>query len=233
MSLPLFYSAGYNGEVKLQLDEANSRHMVSVLRMEEGELVRLTDGKGHLLTCSITDAHKKKAVVELQEKIFIPPRPARVSIAISLVKNPSRLEWFLEKATEIGVASIIPLICHRTEKQHFRHDRMQQILVSALLQSQQAWLPELSEPVAFSRLVSTGKYSAKWIAHCLDADKRSLRAMGPATNDQLLLVGPEGDFTPEEISQALEQGFVPVTLGENRLRTETAGLVGATLLCTG
>lgn len=231
MSLPYFYLPQYDGSDAIQLDEPTSRHMVSVLRMVEGEQLNLTDGKGHLLLCTITDAHKKRASVKVVEKRFEPPKPAAVTIAISLVKNVSRLEWFLEKSTEIGVAEIIPLLCHRTEKQHFRYERMQQILVSALLQSQQVWLPLLREPQAFNSLVQQPGYDQKWIAHCLETDRRSLRLQGPAIGNQVLLIGPEGDFTPEEIELAISKGYVPVTLGNTRLRTETAGLVGATLLC--
>lgn len=231
MSLPYFYSPQFDGSDIIQLDEPGSRHMISVLRMEAGDALHLTDGKGHLLRCIITDAHKKKATVKVVEKKFEPSKPDAVSIAISLVKNVSRLEWFLEKATEIGVAEIIPLLCHRTEKQHFRFDRMQQILVSAMLQSQQQWLPLLQEPRSFSSQVQLSGYDQKWIAHCLETDRRSLRQQEPATGKQVLLIGPEGDFTPEEIDLALSQGYVPVTLGGSRLRTETAGLVGATLLC--
>lgn len=231
MSLPYFYLPHYDGSEVIQLDEPASRHMISVLRMEEGEQLNLTDGKGHLLLCTIADAHKKRASVSVVEKRFEPPKTAAVTIAISLVKNVSRLEWFLEKATEVGVAEIIPLLCHRTEKQHFRYDRMQQILVSAMLQSQQVWLPVLQEPQGFTALVQQSGFDQKWIAHCLETDRRSLRLQGPATGKQVLLIGPEGDFTPEEIELAISNGYVPVTLGNTRLRTETAGLVGATLLC--
>lgn len=231
MSLPYFYLARYDGANTIQLDEPTSRHMVSVLRMEQGEQLNLTDGKGHLLRCTLTDVHKKKAAVRVEEKRFEPAKTEAVAIGISLVKNPSRLEWFLEKATEIGLSEIFPLLCHRTEKQHFRFDRMQQILVSAMLQSQQVWLPVLHEPLAFSNLVKEEGFAHKWIAHCLETDRRSLRKQEPAGGRQVLLIGPEGDFTQEEIELAISNGYVPVTLGDTRLRTETAGLVGATLLC--
>lgn len=231
MALPFFYLNHYQGEDRILLDEANSRHMIAVLRMQPGEEVLLTDGKGNLLHCRINDAHKKKAIVDLIKKDVLPPSSKKITIAISPVKNTARFEWFLEKATEIGVSAIIPLIAQRTEKQQFRHDRMQQILISALLQSQQVWLPELTQPVRFADLMKQQNYSQKWIAHCLDSDRKSLRNQTTTGANQLLLIGPEGDFTPQEIEQALQEGFEAVTLGETRLRTETAGLVGASLLC--
>ncbi|WP_290795529.1 RsmE family RNA methyltransferase [Flavihumibacter sp. UBA7668] len=231
MALPFFYLNQYQGEDRILLDEANSRHMVAVLRMQTGEGVQLTDGKGNLLQCRISEAHKKKAIVDLIKKEVLPPPVKKITIAISPVKNTTRFEWFLEKATEIGVSAIIPLIAQRTEKQQFRHDRMQQILISALMQSQQAWLPELIQPVRFADLIKQENYSQKWIAHCLDTERKSLRTQIGAGNNQLLLIGPEGDFTPQEIELALQAGFEAVTLGDTRLRTETAGLVGATLLC--
>ena len=153
-------------------------------------------------------------------------------MAISLIKNTSRFEWFLEKATEIGVSAIIPLICERTEKQNFRVDRMKSVLVSAMLQSQQTFLPLLREPVKFHDLI-TSEFddSKKFIAHCLDeSNKTQLHLQISKSSNQLILIGPEGDFTPAEIEAALQNNFIPVALGETRLRTETAGIVAATLL---
>lgn len=233
MALPYFYwPEAVTGSI-LTLDEANSRHMVSVLRMEKGEPLHLTDGRGNLYTAEIVDPHKKKCTVEIRSAEFFEHPQASVTIAISPLKNVSRMEWFLEKATEIGVAEIIPLLCQRTEKQHIRQDRMQQILVSAMLQSQQVWLPVLHEMQAFPVILPRLAYDRSYIAHCLPETRQSLRALGPATNRQILLIGPEGDFSADEIRQALQLGFEPVDLGENRLRTETAGIVGATLLCIG
>jgi 16S rRNA (uracil1498-N3)-methyltransferase len=231
MALPFFYLSQPAPNDLVQLDEDTSRHIVSVLRMENGEELHLTDGKGWLFTAIVTDAHKKKCTVTIRERKFVERNVGSVGIGISLLKNVSRLEWFLEKATELGVAEILPLICHRTEKQHFRFDRMQQILVSAMLQSQQVWLPLLREPQPISQVMTHAVYQQKWIAHCTDTDKKSLRSEGPRDHAQLLLIGPEGDFTPEEIELALSHGFEPVALGDTRLRSETAGMTGAVLLC--
>ncbi|WEK37567.1 MAG: RsmE family RNA methyltransferase [Candidatus Pseudobacter hemicellulosilyticus] len=236
MSLPIFYLDTPAGKgAFLTLPEEASRHIVQVLRMKTGERIRLADGRGQLLVAAITDDHKKKCTVQVLEAASVTPPARRISIGISLLKNNSRLEWFLEKATEIGVTEIIPLLCERTERQHFRHDRMNSILISAMLQSQQAWLPVLHEPVAFPqlfRLEDIGKIPQRLIAHCEPAEKQSLTAI-PGSDTRLLLIGPEGDFTPEEIALALEHGFVPVSLGETRLRTETAGVVAAALLKMG
>lgn len=233
MALPYFYVKDPAEDDLLWLDEPNSKHAIAVLRMQEGEQLHLTDGKGQLLTAAIVSPHKKKCAIRLLEKTTATRPRARVSIAISPVKNTTRLEWFLEKATEIGVAEIIPLICQRTEKLHFRFERMEQILISAMLQSQQVWLPHLHEPQPFSKVVQLTGFERKWIAHCLPTSRRSLREEGVALTDQLLLIGPEGDFTPTEIESAIQANCIPVTLGNSRLRTETAGMAGATLLCIG
>jgi len=232
MSLPFFYIENFDSSLQeLLLDEDNSRHVVSVLRMQAGEAMHLTDGKGSLLTASITDAHKKKCRVAITGIQHTEPAAATTAIGISLVKNPVRFEWFLEKATEIGIAAIFPLLCTRTEKQHFRYDRMKNVLVSALLQSRQTWLPVLHEPMKFEKVIGAEGFPQKFIAHCIE-DKKQQLASGLiiAASSRLVLIGPEGDFTAEEIAMALAHDFVPVALGETRLRTETAGLVAAVLL---
>lgn len=231
MDLPFFYHPEINaGLQSLLLDEDTSRHVVQVLRMQPGEQLLLTDGKGSIFTTTITDAHKKKCMVELSGDIRTTQRASRVCIAISPVKNNSRLEWFLEKATEIGVASIVPLICQRTEKQHFRYDRMKNILISAMLQSQQAWLPELHEAIPFAKYVVTDKSAQRFIAYCIDDEKRQPLNHFSPFGEAVILIGPEGDFTPDEVKLALEQGYQPVTLGSTRLRTETAGMLAAGLM---
>lgn len=235
MTLPFFYIENYNpSEPLITLTEDESKHIITVLRMKMGKQMHLTDGKGSLLTVEIVDDHKKKCSVKILSTINRQPSTKKVSIAISLLKNNSRFEWFLEKATEIGVNEIIPLLCTRTERQNFRHDRMKNILVSAMLQSQQCWLPVLHEPVTFEKFIrqtETSDKSTKLIAHCDEqTGKQSLSTFQPF-NHSTILIGPEGDFTKEEIALALENKFIPVALGETRLRTETAGVAAATLLC--
>ncbi len=231
MNPPLFfYEHPAFGDGDIPLNEETSRHIVQVLRMKTGEALQLTDGKGNLWTTRITGDHKKKTMVMAEGHSQLTPPGRQTAIAISLVKNNSRFEWFLEKATEIGINHIVPLLCERTEKQHFRHDRMKAILISAMLQSRQVWMPELQEPVPFKTFVSSNSYAHKFIAHCEDGIKNNLNNAVQKNGSSLLLIGPEGDFTRKEIDLALANNYTPVTLGNTRLRTETAGIVGATLI---
>jgi 16S rRNA (uracil1498-N3)-methyltransferase len=252
MSLPFFYIEHFDTTASLiTLNEETSKHVVQVLRMQEGEQLNLTDGEGTLITAVITTAHKKQCVVKVQSKSYKKQGTRKTSIAISLVKNASRFEWFLEKATEIGVSEIIPLICERTERQHFRYERMKGIIVSAMLQSEQVWLPVLREPVKFeefirqtspsdefvddvsvSRPTGTSDGIVKLIAHCEEAEKQTFPNFQISSfSNCLILIGPEGDFSPAEIELALQNKFQPVSLGETRLRTETAGMVAAVMMC--
>ncbi|WP_132052959.1 RsmE family RNA methyltransferase [Pseudocnuella soli] len=214
---------------QVALDEDTSKHITQVLRMKAGDELLLTDGKGTKAKAIIEDDHRKRCVVRVLEKEDEPQPQPRIAIAISLVKNAARFEWFLEKATEIGVSEIIPLICSRTEKEKFRLDRLQGIITSALLQSQQSWMPVLHEPVAFNQLVASRTDEQKFIAHCLPNEKTALASVAGGQSS-IILIGPEGDFTPEEIEATLARGYQPVALGDTRLRTETAGMVAATIL---
>ena len=215
------------------MSEESSRHMVQVLRMKEGDRLQITNGKGYLFTGEITSAHKKKTEVSIEKKEFFHRKFPKIAIAVSLLKNTGRFEWFLEKATEIGVGEMIPLLCKRTEKNHFREDRMKAILISALLQSRQVWLPELRTPEKYFGVIKNIiGFDIKLIAHCLKDQKKSLEEFSADnSSSKIILIGPEGDFTPEEIEQALIENFIPVSLGENRLRTETAAIVAAVKLC--
>ena len=232
MALPFFYKEDLVAtSTDIILDEASSKHIVQVLRMQNGEQLQLTNGKGILFTAEITDDNRKKCSVKVITTNNQQRSTANISIAISPVKNNTRFEWFLEKATEIGVSEIIPLICSRTEKTAFKFDRMKSILVSAMLQSQQCWLPVLHEPTKFNELIKSSAQQQKFIAHCIDDAKRSLAELNnQSLSSKIILIGPEGDFTAEEIKLALNNHFSAVSLGETRLRTETAGIVAATLL---
>lgn len=230
MTLPFFYEPDVSAvHTHFQLSEETSKHCIQVLRMKTGEQLQLTNGLGGLYKARILSEDKKKAIVLVEEELFRPRPLKKICIAISLLKNNSRFEWFLEKATEIGISEIAPLICERTEHTRFRADRMKQLLVSAMLQSQQVWLPVLQEPVPFKDILAQSRYSAKLIAHCEDDQKNSIHTLPPFPDAQIL-IGPEGDFSPAEIKAALNQAYQPVTLGETRLRAETAGVVAATLL---
>ena len=233
MSLPFFYKEDLvASNTDVLLDEASSKHIVQVLRMQNGEQMQITNGKGILFTTEVADNNRKRCTVKVIQKSEITNLKSKISIAISPVKNNTRFEWFLEKATEIGVTEIIPLLCSRTEKTAFKFDRMKSILVSAMLQSQQCWLPVLHEPTKFNEVVKSSTQQQKFIAHCIDDAKRSLADLNnESLSSKIILIGPEGDFTADEIELALQNNYSAVSLGETRLRTETAGIVAATLLC--
>ena len=232
MNLPFFYKNDIEDTSKLLiLDEETSKHVVQVLRMKPGEMLQVTNGVGQLLTGEIVRDHKKHCEVKILDSKFIARTTKNISIAISLLKNSSRFEWFLEKATEMGIREIIPMICERTERQHFRYDRMKNICISAMLQSQQVWIPELPEPIMFASLFDNISYKQRFIAHCADQEKKSLSSiLDNALDSTLILIGPEGDFTNGEIITANQNHFRSVSLGSTRLRTETAAVAAAAVL---
>jgi 16S rRNA (uracil1498-N3)-methyltransferase len=233
--LPLFYSENTNQLYSsITLEEDTSKHIVQVLRMHIGQHLELTNGKGQVFDCEIINDHKKKVEVKIQRIRDEGQVGRRNIIGISLLKNVNRFEWFLEKATELGIAEIIPMLCERTERQHFRTDRIKSILISAMIQSKQYWLPVLHEPVSFAKLVESSSHEQKFIAHCIDENKNSLvELLTRNASSRLMLIGPEGDFTSQEIALATQQKFIAVSLGQTRLRTETAGVAAATLLMLG
>ena len=238
MSLVFFYINEYDvSQEQVVLDEDTSKHVVQVLRMKRGERLNLTDGRGSLLTAEIVDDNKKHCGVKIIDSRFTSHDSRRITVAISLLKSSNRFEWFLEKATEIGVHEIVPLICKRTEKQKFREERMQSILISAMLQSQQCWLPVLHKPIDYELIFRQEEIihtSQKFIAHCIEEEKRNLADLVNETlPSQVILVGPEGDFTSEEVQLAIHNHFDAVSLGQTRLRAETAGIVAATILKIG
>ncbi|MFI5155718.1 MAG: RsmE family RNA methyltransferase [Chitinophagales bacterium] len=232
MSTPYFYLPGLDaGMNDFILDEDNSKHIVQVLRMSSGEQVSLTDGKGNLILSEITRADKKRCKLRKISSVHRPHAKRRICIGISLIKNNARFEWFLEKAAEIGVSEIVPLICERTERDHFRQDRMNAILVSAMLQSHQTWLSALSGPVKLKECIPQCRQQQKFIAYVSEKEEAHLSDLVNSNlNSQIILIGPEGDFSPEEIELAIRNNFLPASLGPTRLRTETAGIVAITLL---
>jgi 16S rRNA (uracil1498-N3)-methyltransferase len=227
-ALPLFhFPALQSSQGTINLTEEIRKHAVTVLRMQVGEQLMLTDGKGFSATAEIVQADKKQLMVALGQMIAHPAPQKKMILGISLLKNTARFEWMLEKVTEIGITEIIPLLAERTERQHFRQERFQQILVSACLQSGQFHFPILHEPVKLATVFSMDLPPNKFIAHCMEGDKPQLTGQ---SLDSILLIGPEGDFTAAELDLAVQHQYKPVGLGESRLRTETAGIVGAVLL---
>jgi len=229
MELPVFFARDIqSGQDLYTMDEPTSKYCIQVLRNEKGDKVLLADGKGTRYEAVITDDHRKKCVVQIKERTKMPASVPKLRIAIAFTKNTSRMEWFLEKAVEIGIQEIVPLITQRTEKEKLKAERLENILMSAMLQSKQWFLPVLTEPQSFEGVLNTNHQ--KLIAHCLPEEKKHLLDAMQAGQDTLLLIGPEGDFTPQEIALALEKGCIPVSLGNTRLRTETAGVVACTLM---
>jgi 16S rRNA (uracil1498-N3)-methyltransferase len=207
------------------LNEEESKHAVRVLRLEAGAEVQLIDGRGGLYTARIQDAHPKRTILQITDIITgYNKRNHYLHIAIAPTKNMERLEWFLEKATEIGIDEITLIICQRSERKEVKTDRLNKIITAAIKQSLKAYHPVLNEPVTFNKFLTKPFDGQKFIAHCEKSDKNSLSSELKKQGNYLILIGPEGDFTPSEIDMALQDGYKAITLGESRLRTETAGL---------
>jgi 16S rRNA (uracil1498-N3)-methyltransferase len=237
MALPLFHTDKALSEpgIRIELPETSSRHIVQVLRMKAGDRMLLTDGNGFLAEAEIFADNRKRCGVELIEVRSVPPCSPEITLAVSLLKNTARFEWLLEKAAELGIQQIIPLQCARSEKAAFKPDRCNSILVSAMLQSRQSHQTRLAAPMPLRQLLAAPDFTEKFLAHCLNERKRTNLASliwpePSAKRHLLMLIGPEGDFTPEEIALAAEHKCVEVSLGENRLRTETAAITAAVLL---
>ncbi|MDB5109220.1 MAG: Ribosomal small subunit methyltransferase, partial [Mucilaginibacter sp.] len=187
--------------------------------------VQLIDGRGGLYTAQIKDAHPKRTILQITNIVTaFQKRNHYLHIAVAPTKNIERLEWFLEKATEIGIDEISLIICQRSERKEVKTDRLNKIITAAIKQSLKAYHPVLNEPQQLSKLLSRQFDGQKFIAHCEKGEKVNLSTAIIKQGRYLILIGPEGDFTPGEIDEALENGFKAITLGESRLRTETAAL---------
>jgi len=216
-------------ENQIFLDEEESIHCVKVMRHKVGDELMVTDGKGKLFKTKLVSENKKHCMLEIIqiEKEESSPSPS-IHIAIAPTKNIDRFEWFLEKASEIGVTEISPIISQRSERDKIKHDRLNKILISSMKQSLHLWLPRLNELSTFKSIInhqSSIVNHQKFIAHCQSQNLPSLKSLYQPKKSVPILVGPEGDFTREEVTLAEENGFVSVSLGEARLRTETAGIV--------
>jgi 16S rRNA (uracil1498-N3)-methyltransferase len=206
-------------------DKEESKHIIKVLRKKEGDILHVTNGLGALFTTVITIASDHKCTVKIMSFEKQKALPYRLHLAVAPTKMNERYEWFLEKATEIGIQEITPIICEHSERKVIKIDRFQKIVESAMKQSLHYHLPKLNEPLTFKEFVTTQKTSQRYIAHCEDTDKRSLKNELQTHQDVLILIGPEGDFSVKEIQLALAHDFIPVSLGATRLRTETAAVV--------
>jgi len=221
--MQLFYLENPKDEIILSAEE--SKHATKVLRKKEGDTLNFTDGKGGFYKAEITIADSRKCrlkVVSTEQKEK--QHNYHLHIAIAPTKNMDRFEWFLEKAAEIGIDEITPIICSRSERKVIKTERCNRILLSAMKQSLKYHLPKLNEAISFNDFIKQDFNGTKYIAHCEDGEKKELKTVDK-TEKHLILIGPEGDFSQKEIDLAFKNQFKAVSLGTSRLRTETAGIV--------
>tara|TARA_B110000046_G_scaffold63705_2_gene71184 strand:+ start:1162 stop:1869 length:708 start_codon:yes stop_codon:yes gene_type:complete len=225
--MQLFYNSTIDkNTLQITFDKIESRHIVKVLRKKEGDAIYITNGKGQVFNCKITIANDKKCLVSIlgkeEKKQF---KDYYLHVAIAPTKNNDRLEWFIEKATEIGIDEITPIICQNSERKIIKKERLEKIIVAAMKQSLKFYLPKLNEAVSFSEFLKKKQKGDIYIAHCEESEKKYLKSVIKPKDSVTILVGPEGDFTVTEISESIAKNHIPITLGINRLRTETAALV--------
>jgi 16S rRNA (uracil1498-N3)-methyltransferase len=218
----LFYSPDIKSN-QYTLPEEESKHCIKVLRLKKGDIIHLTDGLGNLFETVITEDHPKRCLLEVlnMDKDY-GKRNFKIHMAVAPTKNINRYEWFLEKATEIGVDEITPLICEHSERRIIKPDRLKKVITAAMKQSLKAYHPVLNETIDFRKLIE--QYKSGYIAYCSDGFRDHLKTVYQKGEDTLILIGPEGDFSKKEVGMAMEAGFKPVSLGNSRLRTETAAL---------
>ena len=224
--MQLFYSSDIseqNNTFTFPKDE--SRHIVKVLRKKVGDILYITNGNGFLFTAKITIADQKNCVVSIENSEFKKPTDYKLHLAVAPTKMNDRYEWFLEKATEIGITSITPIFCDHSERKKVKLDRFEKILQSAMKQSLHLYLPTLNQPISFKDYINQDFSGDLFIAHCEETDKKSLKNEIKPNTEITILIGPEGDFSVNEIETAIKNKFIPVTLGNTRLRTETAAIV--------
>ncbi len=221
----LFFAPGISGK-HYRLPEEESKHIIRVLRKKIGDTVHFTDGKGYFYVCKIIDDHPKRTVVEIISKTEgNDKRDFYLQIGIAPTKNINRFEWFLEKATEIGIDRISPFVSFHSERKEIKNERLERVIVAAVKQSLKSKKPELDNLTQFKELISTPFEGKKYIAYIDDEVVKLLSKIYPKGENAFILIGPEGDFSEEEVELAKEKGFIPVSLGKSRLRTETAGVV--------
>ena len=231
--MQLFYTTDIEGDMAF-LKETEARHCVQVLRRKRGDHINFIDGKGGFYQAEIIEARKKECVLKIEKKIeSFGKRPFYLHIAIAPTKNIDRFEWFLEKATEIGIDEITPMICSRSERRRIRLDRLNKIILSAVKQSVKAYIPKLNDLANFDDLVRNENFISTdqcFIATVFKEKAKHLAQYARAFQKATIFVGPEGGFTPEELDLAMENNFLPIKLGSSRLRTETAGVVACHIM---
>jgi 16S rRNA (uracil1498-N3)-methyltransferase len=230
--MQLFYNSEISLETKqITFDKIESKHIVRVLRKTEGDILKITNGKGFLFDVEINFANDKRCsaiIVNAEKKIK--PWQYYLHIAIAPTKNNDRTEWFLEKATEIGIDEITPIICSNSERRIVKLDRFEKIIQSAMKQSLKFTLPKLNAPIKFNDFIQQDFDEKIYIAHCEELEKNTLKSVINPAEKTIILIGPEGDFSKDEIQKALANKFTPISLGESRLRTETAAIVAVQIV---
>ena len=221
----------------LTFPEEESRHCVRVLRLVEGDEIEVIDGAGTLYRCRIAMAHAKHCGVEILSQKDCPSHwGSKIMVAVAPTKNLDRIEWMAEKCTEMGIDRITPLLCRHSERKVLKTERLHKILVAAMKQSLKAQLPQLDELTPIGDLIDEHSDAQRFIAYCDESlprnERRSLAQVYDPSHDAMVMIGPEGDFDPTEVEAALNAGFVPVTLGDSRLRTETAALMAVAMMHT-
>ena len=229
--MQLFYHPTLeNNTLEFTFPADESRHIAKVLRKTSGDILHITNGRGCLFQAEIVLADHKQCRAKIISTHTVPPAPYKLHMVVAPTKLNDRFEWFLEKATEIGVHEITPILCERSERKVIKMDRMEKVVLSAMKQSLHSYLPKLNEAIPFKDYLALPKDGDLFIAHCGEDQKKELYHSLRPNRDTIILIGPEGDFSTAEINLALNRGFKAVTLGETRLRTETAAIVACTTI---
>ena len=224
--MQLFYNPNIDETTEsFSFDKEESKHIIKVLRKKDTDILHVTNGLGLLLETEITLASDNKCTVKIIAVEKAEPSKFNLHFAVAPTKMNDRFEWFLEKATEIGIHEITPIICDRSERKVVNKERFEKIILTAMKQSNVLFLPKLNEAVTFKEFIKHKNEGLQLIAHCEETDKKSLKSVLKPNESVTLLIGPEGDFSEKEIALALENNYVPVSLGNTRLRTETAAIV--------
>ncbi len=224
--MQLFYNPDIDETTEsFSFDKEESKHIIKVLRKKDSDILHVTNGLGVLFETEITLASDNKCIVAVRSITKSPEPKFRLHLAVAPTKMNDRFEWFLEKATEIGIQEITPIICDRSERKVINLERFEKIILSAMKQSNEMFLPKLNDAISFKEFVKQKNQGLQFIAHCEETDKKSLKETLKPNENVTLLIGPEGDFSEKEIALAIENKYQPVTLGNTRLRTETAAVV--------
>lgn len=224
--MQLFYNININETTEnFSFDKEESKHIIKVLRKKDTDILYVTNGLGLLFKTEITLASDSKCTVKIISFEKSAPSKYHLHLAVAPTKMNDRYEWFLEKATEIGIHEITPIICDRSERKIINTERFDKIILTAMKQCNQLYLPKLNSPMTFKEFVKLKNEGLQLVAHCEETDKKTLKSVLSPNENVTILIGPEGDFTEKEIEAALENSYIPVSLGNTRLRTETAAIV--------